>query len=346
MVVLTQTNSKLCFSEVRDHIKHHLTSWNNGQFQALVDDADCTCCQFITHGDRQTPTTESKARAFNGLVQSGHLRQVVHHLTSREGGGVLHPDTLDAKTSRKVSAVLMDKHPPSCHPPIEALEAYKEALEPLWLQIGFESFEAAIWKLAGNAGPSSTDAVELQHWLFRFGTVSETLTAELIAWTEWLANNSPPWAGYHAMMACCLIAIDKQPGVCPVGIGEVYRCLFAKAVIAHTSSKAAFACGSTNLCAGLPAGIEGAVHALAKDYAHKGRPPIMEASDKLATPPSSPGLTQASTPRLLTQPLDEDAYAIVLIDVRNGFNKLNRHAMLWTIQHHWPSGSWFAFNCY
>eukprot|EP00957_Ditylum_brightwellii_P028913 2184347-Ditylum_brightwellii.AAC.1 len=35
-----------------------------------------------------------------------------------------------------------------------------------------------------------------------------------------------------------------------------------------------------------------------------------------------------------------------LIDARNGFNKLSRYAMLWTVQHLWPAGARFVFNCY
>ena len=41
-----------------------------------------------------------------------------------------------------------------------------------------------------------------------------------------------------------------------VGIGEIFRRLIAKCILAME------ACGNLNLCAGLPAGIEGAVHAM------------------------------------------------------------------------------------
>ena len=35
-----------------------------------------------------------------------------------------------------------------------------------------------------------------------------------------------------------------------------------------------------------------------------------------------------------------------LVDARNGFNELSRLAMLWTVQHCWPTGARFVFNCY
>ena len=35
-----------------------------------------------------------------------------------------------------------------------------------------------------------------------------------------------------------------------------------------------------------------------------------------------------------------------LVYARNGFNKLSRLAMLWTVQHRWLAGARFTFNCY
>jgi hypothetical protein len=37
---------------------------------------------------------------------------------------------------------------------------------------------------------------------------------------------------------------------------------------------------------------------------------------------------------------------LTLVDARNGFNKLSRYSMLWTVRHRWPKGARFAFNCY
>ena len=63
-------------------------------------------------------------------------------------------------------------------------------------------------------------------------------------------------------MACRLVALDKQPGVRPLGIGEVWRRGLAKCILVICGEDAKSACGSTNLCAGLKAGIEGALHAV------------------------------------------------------------------------------------
>ena len=39
-------------------------------------------------------------------------------------------------------------------------------------------------------------------------------------------------------------------------------------------------------------------------------------------------------------------WGFLLVDAQNAFNEGNRMAMLWTVQHEWPSGAQFAFNCY
>ena len=46
----------------------------------------------------------------------------------------------------------------------------------------------------------------------------------------------------------------------------------------------------------------------------------------------------------LTQ--DADPSGTTLVDARNGFNKLSRLEIMWTVRHRWPAGSRFAFNCY
>ena len=77
-----------------------------------------------------------------------------------------------------------------------------------------------------------------------------------------MANSSPPWAAYHALMACRLVAIDKRPGVHPMGIGETLRQALTKLVMRAAGDQAKTACGKLQLCAGLKAVIEGATHAV------------------------------------------------------------------------------------
>ena len=77
---------------------------------------------------------------------------------------------------------------------------------------------------------------------------------------DWLANGSPPWAAYCAFMSGRLIALDKQPGIWPVGVGETLRRIFAKIVLKVTGPETTMACQDDQLCAELKAGIYGVIH--------------------------------------------------------------------------------------
>ena len=104
--------------------------------------------------------------------------------------------------------------------------------------------------------------MELRPWLLRFGCASEEFRVIVASLADWMANYSPPWAAYRALMACHLVALDKRPGVRPVGIGETLRRALAKLVMRTAGDQAKKACGNLQLCAGLKAGIEGATHAV------------------------------------------------------------------------------------
>ena len=104
------------------------------------------------------------------------------------------------------------------------------------------------------------EAIELYNWLLCFGCVSEELRIVVSILDDCMANSSPPWAAYFALMACCLLALDKRPGVCPVGLGETLRRDLAKLVMRAARYQAKTACGNLQLCAGLEDGIEGAAH--------------------------------------------------------------------------------------
>ena len=135
----------------------------------------------------------------------------------------------------------------------------------------------------------------LKSWLLRFGQSSETLRHELAQWSNWLANSNPPWAAIRAMMACRLVALDKEPGTRPVGIGEVYRRLMAKCVLRVVGDRATRACGNLNLCAGLKAGIEGAVHAVRETWEAGGVTGALATYGDDSDAPANAGPAESST---------------------------------------------------
>ena len=69
--------------------------------------------------------------------------------------------------------------------------------------------------LSGAAGALGFEAIDLHNWLLRFGCASEGSRVIVARLTEWMANSSPPWAAYRALMACRLVALNKSPGCAP-----------------------------------------------------------------------------------------------------------------------------------
>ena len=165
------------------------------------------------------------------------------------------------------------------------------------------------------------------------------------------------------MMGARLCALDKQPGVRPLGIGEIWRRAIAKCALSVCGEDAKAACGSKQLCAGLEAGIEGALHSVSKraddhDTMEFGE---WEVDDSVWEKEAEEGEVQDSLPmrreRLATAAGEDgtDAMApvsveeeeiLLLVDAANGFNQLSRLGMLWTVRHRCPKLSRFAFNCY
>ena len=113
--------------------------------------------------------------------------------------------------------------------------------------------------------------------------------------------------GHAALMACRLIALDKCPGVRPIGICETARQTISKAVLFATKSDLQDATGSVQLCAGQIAGTEAAVHAMRAAFQN--------------------GETEA----------------VLLVDA---FNSLNRQVALHNIRHLCPSLATVLTNIY
>ena len=116
--------------------------------------------------------------------------------------------------------------------------------------------------MSGAAGPCGVTKQLLKNWCCRHDAHSEALRAELGEWTEWLANGSPPYAAYRAMICGRELPSEKNPGVRPLNCGEIWMRLMTGCTRAETRTQATEACGNVQLCAGLKGGIEGCLHAI------------------------------------------------------------------------------------
>ena len=103
------------------------------------------------------------------------------------------------------------------------------------------------------------------------------------------------------LTACRLVALDKCPGVRPIGVGEVVRRIISKSILSVIKPEIQAVVGSLHLCVGQKSGNEAAVHALSDIF-------------------------------------DEEAIdGVLLVDASNAFNCLNRKAALVNINNLCPS---------
>ena len=123
-----------------------------------------------------------------------------------------------------------------------------------------------VLRMDGAAGPSGLDVACWKKMCTVFQGASDTLCDSLSAVARRLAVSLVDPESLSALTACRLIALDKHPGVRPIGVGEVCRRLLSRAVLCIVRTDVLQAAGPLQLCAGQPAGCEAAIHAMRKIF--------------------------------------------------------------------------------
>ena len=99
----------------------------------------------------------------------------------------------------------------------------------------------------GAGGLGGTDAPTLKKWLLKFRQASSNLHSALANLASWMASALVPHAAIRALLSNRLIALDKNPGVRPLGIGHIWHRLIAKCVLKLTMEEATNAAGIDQL---------------------------------------------------------------------------------------------------
>ena len=112
------------------------------------------------------------------------------------------------------------------------------------------------------------------------------------------------------LTACRLIPLAKNPGVRPIGVGEVLRRIVGKAIISVIKPESNELCWKFKLCAGQASGCEAAVYAISD---------IFE---------------------------EQFTDALLLIGADNAFTSFNRKILLHNIKYFCPPMAIYIWNCY
>ena len=161
----------------------------------------------------------------------------------------------------------------------------------------------------GSGGVSGADA---QHWkrcAASFRGASSDLMQAKAGKARLLCTEYHDPSTLTAYLNNRLVALDKDPGVRPVGIGEVERRAIGKAVLNVLSQEVKDAAGVDNMCTGQFAACEAIVHAMKSAFE------------------------------------GEAADGLLLVDADNAFNRLNRKVALLNMRYICPSLSIILINC-
>ena len=156
----------------------------------------------------------------------------------------------------------------------------------------------------GAAGPSGLDAAAWKRMC------TSDMCDSLASTARRICSCFVDPRGLSAFVACRLIALDKHPGVRPIGVGETVRRIVGRAIATANSDDIQDAAGPLQVCAGHPSGCEAAVHAMCQ---------VSKAPE-----------------------ID----AIILVDASNAFNSLNRQTALRNIHQLCPALSKALINTY
>ena len=158
------------------------------------------------------------------LMFEGKTKAAIHLLTEEAKGGLLRlSDQVDI--NRTVRDVLIDKH-------LSGQPAHPESLieddPPDVHPVLFESIDASVIRLAalrttGAAGPSGLDAASWRRLCTSFKSASNDLCHSLAITAQRLYTKFVDPSAIAPFLACRLIALNKNPGVRPIGIGDTAR---------------------------------------------------------------------------------------------------------------------------
>jgi len=183
-------------------------------------------------------------------VIQGKLRDAVRWITERsEDGGVLRPDQI-TENGKTVLEILRNKHPEQMCPDPESFAVTDTLPVLLEVNITGRHIERVAHRIRGSAGPSGMDSEQWQAMLLRYGAHSNQLREAVASLTRRIANGIVEWDSIRAMQARRGVALNKNPGVRPIGVGEMLQRISAKAMILVTGDDIREITGADQLCAG------------------------------------------------------------------------------------------------
>ena len=318
-LLLQKPHPKSKAKEHSQHLERRLQLWLEGNIESLMDEGRTIQLQFTRNHHTQERSAQQTARTFAKLMMEGKVRAALKLIAEDNGGGPLRLDSLIETTDSNITPetvreVLMKKHPPKqALKPSTISTSDVPTTEPHYIlfdKIDGQLIRSTALRMDGAAGPSGLDAAAWKRLCTSFKTASADLCDSLASTARRICSCYVDPRRLSSFVACRLIALDKCPGVRPIGIGETVRRIISRTIAVAISDDIQAAAGPLQVCAGHLAGCEAAVHAMRQ---------VFESTE---------------------------TEAVLLVDASNAFNSLNRQAALRNVHRHCPSISKVLINTY
>ena len=241
-------------SKSKDHLmslENRMKLWHAGEIMELLKEVETIQKDLRVSN---TPSTIAEiSKKFTREMRKGNINSAMKLLADNMQNGIL---PLNDQTLHQIK----QKHPhgKDAHPEV-LLPDIPEEIHPIkFHSIDAESVKKAILKTKGAAGPSGLDADGWKRILTsnQFGNSSNDLCKTFAEVIKKLCTTEDLSSSLEALLACRLIPLDKNPGLRPIGIGEVLRRIASKVVVSHIREDIISAVGSLQVCAGQEAGCE------------------------------------------------------------------------------------------
>ena len=209
-----------------------LKKWQDGDIDQLLH--ECHTIQSRLRSSKNDNQGGGKmAQSFEKLVAVGNIKAALRLITEHDHGGCLSLDAIQPD-GRSVKDHLLDKHPPSKPVDPTAISDMPPATAPhpiVFDQIDGPLIRSTVQQMSGSAGPSGLNAKEWKKLCSSFHRASDDLCQAIAKLTRRLCSTYVDPCGISPLIACRLIALDKCPGVRPIGVGETLRRLIGKVVL-------------------------------------------------------------------------------------------------------------------
>jgi hypothetical protein len=295
---------KPTYRDNMEHLTRRLVLWEEGNIKELLREGSTIQAQLTASRKEIDDTT--LAKRFAAMVFNNNFKGAMSLVMEKGKGGVM---AVNEKTKREMQskhpraepmaqgALLTGEMPPTLHP------VFYSALDG-------ELVKKCTLRTKGAAGVSQQEDALWHKMVTGYKDSSSSLCNAVAVLSRRLATEYVDPKGLEALLANRGIAIDKCPGLRPVGVGEMVRRIIGKAVMSVTCEKVQEAVGAMQLCGGQPAGVESAIHAMR-------------------------GFLE-----------DDQSGGILLIDADNAFNRVNRATALWNVQFTCPAMKYILINFY